>query len=147
MGEAPESIRLVETSTTPTALEVADPEQVAYLTQTTLAVDETAEVVDALRERFPALAGPPSRDDICYATQNRQQAVQRRRRTTATSCSSSARRTRPTRVRLVEVAEKEGTPARLIDDRRRSRPRVAGRQAYDRRSPPARPRPSGSSTS
>jgi 4-hydroxy-3-methylbut-2-enyl diphosphate reductase len=92
---------------------VADPERVAYLTQTTLAVDETALVVEALRERFPALAGPRS-DDICYATQNRQDAV----RALARDCdivlvvgsqnSSNSRR-------LVEVAERAGSRSQLIE--------------------------------
>jgi 4-hydroxy-3-methylbut-2-enyl diphosphate reductase len=94
-------------------LEIADPARVAYLTQTTLAVDETRTVVDALRERFPAVIGPAS-DDICYATQNRQDAV----RALASNCdvvfvvgsanSSNSRR-------LVEVAQRAGRPARLIE--------------------------------
>jgi 4-hydroxy-3-methylbut-2-enyl diphosphate reductase len=92
---------------------VADPSRVAYLTQTTLAVDETALAVKALRARFPELAGPRS-DDICYATQNRQDAV----RALASECdivlvvgsenSSNSRR-------LVEVAERAGCPAQLIE--------------------------------
>jgi 4-hydroxy-3-methylbut-2-enyl diphosphate reductase len=93
-------------------LAVADPERVAYLTQTTLAVDETAGVVSALRQRFPSLVGPSS-DDICYATQNRQDAV----RALAEDCdavlvvgsenSSNSRR-------LVEVSERAGCRARLV---------------------------------
>jgi 4-hydroxy-3-methylbut-2-en-1-yl diphosphate reductase len=95
-------------------VEIADGERVAYLSQTTLAVDEVDETVGSLRERFPSLAGPGS-DDICYATQNRQDAV----RTLARECdlllvigstnSSNSQR-------LVEVAERDGCPARLIDD-------------------------------
>jgi len=95
-------------------VEVEDPDRVAYLTQTTLAVDETRDVIDALRERFPGIVGPGS-DDICYATQNRQDAV----RALAPECdvvlvvgsanSSNSRR-------LVEVAERAGTAARLVDD-------------------------------
>ena len=65
---------LVQTTDEAAKLEVTDPARVSYLTQTTLAVDETAEVVDALRTRFPALRGPTS-DDICYATTNRQDAL------------------------------------------------------------------------
>jgi 4-hydroxy-3-methylbut-2-en-1-yl diphosphate reductase len=76
MGEAPDSIALVETPEDARALEVENGEQVAYITQTTLSLDDTADVVDALRDRFPALVGPPSAD-ICYATQNRQDAVKR----------------------------------------------------------------------
>jgi 4-hydroxy-3-methylbut-2-enyl diphosphate reductase len=92
---------------------VADPRRVAYLTQTTLAVDETAGVVGALRARFPDAVGPPS-SDICYATQNRQDAV----RALAAECdlvlvvgsenSSNSRR-------LVEVATRAGCEALLVE--------------------------------
>ncbi|MGH3045234.1 MAG: 4-hydroxy-3-methylbut-2-enyl diphosphate reductase, partial [Gaiellaceae bacterium] len=74
MGEAPDSIVLVETPEDVEALELEEGQRLAYLTQTTLSLDDTAEVVDALRERVPDLVGPPSAD-ICYATQNRQDAV------------------------------------------------------------------------
>ncbi|PWV73874.1 4-hydroxy-3-methylbut-2-enyl diphosphate reductase [Prauserella marina] len=73
LGEAPENTVLVQNTEEARALTVRDPSRVSYLTQTTLAVDETAEVVEALRQRFPALRGPGS-DDICYATTNRQHA-------------------------------------------------------------------------
>src|SRR5690606_12275964 len=73
-GEAPEHIQLVQTPEDVASIEVRDPERVAWLSQTTLSVDETMTIVAAIRERFPALLDPPS-DDICYATQNRQQAV------------------------------------------------------------------------
>jgi len=73
-GEAPEHIQLVESPADVARIEVRDPAKVAWLSQTTLSVDETLAVVDAIRERFPLLLDPPS-DDICYATQNRQQAV------------------------------------------------------------------------
>ena len=76
MGEAPEAMVLVETPEDARALELEDGEQLAYLTQTTLSLDDTGEVVDILRERFPDLVGPPSAD-ICYATQNRQDAVKK----------------------------------------------------------------------
>ena len=114
MGEAPEAIRLVETLEDLDHLEIDDPEQVAYLTQTTLSVDDTDEVVGALRERFPALTGPRSAD-ICYATSNRQNALKAVARESDVvlvvgSVNSS------NSVRLVEVSEKEGTPAYLIDD-------------------------------
>ena len=115
-GEAPEAIRLVERVEDVASLEVDDPEQVAYLTQTTLAVDDTNVVVNELRKRFPMLVGPRS-DDICYATQNRQQALKAVARASdlvlvvGSDNSSNSKR-------LVEVAEQEGTVARLIDDER-----------------------------
>lgn len=74
MGEAPDQTVLVRSADEVAQLRVPDPERVSYLTQTTLAIDETAEVVDALRDRFPAVRGPAS-DDICYATTNRQEAL------------------------------------------------------------------------
>jgi 4-hydroxy-3-methylbut-2-enyl diphosphate reductase len=114
MGEAPESIKLVETLDDLDRLEIDDPEQVAYLTQTTLSVDDTAEVVDALRQRFPSLAGPPSAD-ICYATQNRQQALKAVAQASDLVLVVGSENSSNS-VRLVEVSEKEGTPARLIDD-------------------------------
>src|SRR6185312_7180538 len=70
----PDRIHLVDGAEEAAGVEVRDPNKVAYLSQTTLSVDETMSTVEALRERFPNLAGPPS-DDICYATQNRQSAV------------------------------------------------------------------------
>jgi 4-hydroxy-3-methylbut-2-enyl diphosphate reductase len=73
-GEAPERIRVVETVDDAAVIDVADPAKVAYLTQTTLSVDDTAQIVNKLRERFPGIVGP-AKDDICYATQNRQNAV------------------------------------------------------------------------
>ena len=74
MGEAPDSIVLVETEADVDALEVPDPERVAFISQTTLSVDETRTIILRLRERFPAITGPRT-DDICYATTNRQAAV------------------------------------------------------------------------
>jgi 4-hydroxy-3-methylbut-2-enyl diphosphate reductase len=114
LGEAPDRMHLVATAEDVERLDVEDPSRVAYLTQTTLAIDETASVVNALRERFPGLTGPRS-SDICYATQNRQDAV----RALAGDCdivlvvgsgnSSNSRR-------LVEVATRAGAPAQLIED-------------------------------
>src|SRR5207244_258510 len=75
LGVAPQSMMLVQTPADVATLNIPPNAQVSYLTQTTLAVDETAEVIDALRRRFPALSDPPS-EDICYATTNRQRAVQ-----------------------------------------------------------------------
>jgi 4-hydroxy-3-methylbut-2-enyl diphosphate reductase len=113
-GEAPEATLLVQDVRDAERVELPDPERVTYLTQTTLAVDETEEIVETLRERFPALRGPAS-DDICYATTNRQVAVREVARSSdvmlvvgsATSSNSK---------RLVEVSEREHTPAYLVDD-------------------------------
>ena len=74
MGEAPQAIRLVADRRGVDRVEVPDPSKVAYLTQTTLSVDDAAQIIERLRQRFPQIVGPP-RDDICYATQNRQEAV------------------------------------------------------------------------
>jgi 4-hydroxy-3-methylbut-2-en-1-yl diphosphate reductase len=113
LGEAPESTALVQTAEDVAGLRPADPEKVAYLMQTTLAVDEAAEVSAALRERFPAARAPGS-DDICYATTNRQLAI----RAVATDSdlvlvAGSANSSNS--VRLVETAERAGTSAHLID--------------------------------
>jgi 4-hydroxy-3-methylbut-2-en-1-yl diphosphate reductase len=116
MGEAPEAMVLVETAEDARKLELEEGEQLAYLTQTTLSLDDTAEVVDVLRERFPGLVGPPSAD-ICYATQNRQDAVK-------TICEEATlvlvvgSRTSSNANRLVEVARSRGVGAHLIDDER-----------------------------
>ncbi|WP_338033847.1 4-hydroxy-3-methylbut-2-enyl diphosphate reductase [Kutzneria albida] len=114
LGEAPEHTILVQNAEEVATLEVPDPERVSYLTQTTLAVDETTEVVAALRERFPALRAPGS-EDICYATTNRQEAL------TAIADESDlvlvvGSRNSSNSVRLVELAQRRGTPAYLIDD-------------------------------
>jgi 4-hydroxy-3-methylbut-2-enyl diphosphate reductase len=114
MGEAPESIVLVETPEDARKLEVEEGEQVAYITQTTLSLDDTADVVDTLRERFPDLVGPPSAD-ICYATQNRQDAVKRICEQ-ATLVLVVGSRTSSNANRLVEVARDRGADAYLIDD-------------------------------
>jgi 4-hydroxy-3-methylbut-2-enyl diphosphate reductase len=113
-GEAPESIVLVDGSGEAASARAVDPEKVSYLTQTTLAVDETSEIVGTLRGRYPALRGPSS-DDICYATANRQRAVRAVARESdvvlvvGSATSSNSRR-------LVEVARREGVPAHLVDD-------------------------------
>ena len=113
LGEAPDAIRLVEDIHAAREVEARDPDRVAYLTQTTLAVDETSEIVETLRERFPQLAGPRT-DDICYATQNRQDAV----RALARDCDSIlvvGSSNSSNSMRLVEVAERSGCPAHLVD--------------------------------
>jgi 4-hydroxy-3-methylbut-2-en-1-yl diphosphate reductase len=113
LGEAPESIRLVEDVHEAREAKPDDPNRVAYLTQTTLAVDETSEIVETLRDRFPGLTGPRT-DDICYATQNRQDAV----RALATQCDAIlvvGSENSSNSKRLVEVAERAGCPAHLVD--------------------------------
>ena len=113
-GEAPDSVVLVGDVRDAERVSVPDPARVTYLTQTTLAVDETAEILDVLRERFPALRGPRS-DDICYATTNRQHAVREvARRSDVVLVVGS--RTSSNSLRLVEVSEREGATAHLVDD-------------------------------
>jgi 4-hydroxy-3-methylbut-2-en-1-yl diphosphate reductase len=114
VGEAPDRMFVIDSVEEVARLEVPDPSKIAYLTQTTLSVDDTRDVIEALRRKFPAIVGP-SRDDICYATQNRQAAV----KTLAgdvdvvlvlgAANSSNANR-------LVEVAQNNGTRAHLIAD-------------------------------
>jgi 4-hydroxy-3-methylbut-2-en-1-yl diphosphate reductase len=116
MGEAREAMVLVETAEDARNLELEDGEQLAYLTQTTLSLDDTAEVVAVLRERFPDLVGPPSAD-ICYATQNRQDAVKQICEE-ATLVLVVGSRTSSNANRLVEVARSRGVEAQLIDDER-----------------------------
>jgi 4-hydroxy-3-methylbut-2-enyl diphosphate reductase len=114
MGEAPERIVLVQDEADVDALQIEDPERVAYVTQTTLSVDETDSIVARLRERFPAIAGPRT-DDICYATTNRQAAVKQ----LAGDCDVMlviGSRNSSNSVRLVEVARDCGTDAHLIDN-------------------------------
>jgi 4-hydroxy-3-methylbut-2-en-1-yl diphosphate reductase len=113
MGEAPEHIVLVETEADVDELEVADPEKVAYISQTTLSVDETRAIIGRLRERFPAITGPRT-DDICYATTNRQMAVKQ----LAAQCDLVlviGSRNSSNSQRLVDVTREHGTPAHLID--------------------------------
>src|SRR6202167_247667 len=113
MGEAPERIVLVQNEQDVDALQVEDPERIAYVTQTTLSVDETDSIVARLRERFPAIVGPRT-DDICYATTNRQAAVKQ----LAGDCDVMlviGSRNSSNSVRLVEVARDCGTDAYLID--------------------------------
>jgi 4-hydroxy-3-methylbut-2-enyl diphosphate reductase len=114
-GEAPAHIQLVDGPSDVGSIEVRDPAKVAYLSQTTLSVDETNAVVDALRERFPLLQGPPS-DDICYATQNRQTAVKEIARSSDLVLVVGSRNSSNS-VRLVEVALDAGAGAAyLVDD-------------------------------
>jgi len=112
MGQAPETVRLVADEAEAARVEVADPERVAYLTQTTLSVDETAGVIDSLRQRFPVLAGPRS-DDICYATQNRQAAVKALARECQLVLVIGAENSSNSK-RLVEVARAHGCRSHLV---------------------------------
>jgi 4-hydroxy-3-methylbut-2-enyl diphosphate reductase len=113
LGEAPEATVLVETAADVAGLRPRDPGKVAYLMQTTLAVDEAAEVAAALRERFPSARAPGS-DDICYATTNRQQAV-RAVAAEADLVLVAGSANSSNSVRLVETAQRAGIPAYLID--------------------------------
>ena len=120
LGEAPDRMFLIAHPEDVDKLKVADPTKVAYLTQTTLSVDDTRDCIEALRRRFPKIVGP-TKNDICYATQNRQAAV----KTVAgevdvllvigAANSSNANR-------LVEVSTVMGTPSYLINDKNDIRP-------------------------
>jgi 4-hydroxy-3-methylbut-2-en-1-yl diphosphate reductase len=114
MGEAPDHIVLIETEADVDTLEVEDPDRVAFISQTTLSVDETRAIINRLREKFPNITGPRT-DDICYATTNRQMAV----RQMAAECdlvlvigSSNSSNSN----RLVEVARVHGAESHLIDN-------------------------------
>jgi 4-hydroxy-3-methylbut-2-enyl diphosphate reductase len=112
-GEAPQSTVLVQTAQDVERLEVPDPEKVAYLTQTTLSINEATQIIDRLRQRFPKIVGR-SKDDVCYATSNRQEAVRTLSReadlvlVVGSSNSSNSRR-------LAELAADEGVASHLID--------------------------------
>ncbi|MGZ4166209.1 MAG: 4-hydroxy-3-methylbut-2-enyl diphosphate reductase [Solirubrobacteraceae bacterium] len=114
MGEAPEHIVLIEDEAGVDSLQVRDPEKVAYISQTTLSVDETRAIITRLRERFPAIVGPRT-DDICYATTNRQAAVKQLAQQSdlvlviGSGNSSNSNR-------LVEVAREHGADSHLIDN-------------------------------
>jgi 4-hydroxy-3-methylbut-2-enyl diphosphate reductase len=114
LGEAPEATILVSTVEDVDRLEVKDPERISFITQTTLSLDETREIVERLRERYPKIQGPAAQD-ICYATENRQLAVKavvplcQMLLVVGSQNSSNSRR-------LVEVCQKIGVPAYLIDD-------------------------------
>src|SRR3989441_4949565 len=114
MGEAPEHTVLVETEADVDALDVADPAKVAYVSQTTLSVDETRAIIARLRERFPAIIGPRT-DDICYATTNRQAAVKQLARECDLVLVIGSRNSSNSN-RLVEVAREHGADAHLIDN-------------------------------
>ena len=123
-GEAPEHIVLVQTEEDAERLEVDDPDKVAFITQTTLSVDETMGIIRKLRERFPNMVGPRT-DDICYATQNRQDAVKQ----LAPRCDLVlviGSRNSSNSNRLVEVARQHGAASHLIDNEHEVQGGVAG---------------------
>lgn len=114
MGQAGDGMYLVETIADVARLDVSDPDNLAFVTQTTLSVDDAGEIIVALRKRFPAIAGP-RKDDICYATQNRQDAV----KDLAAHCDvvivvGSTNSSNSNRLR--EVAANLGVPAYMLDD-------------------------------
>lgn len=114
MGEAPANMKLVETVEDVDRLVLDDPTKVCYLTQTTLSLDETRDIVKRLEERFPSIVGPKSQD-ICYATENRQIAV----KAVAPMCDLLlvvGSRNSSNSKRLVEVCQKSGVPSYLVDD-------------------------------
>jgi 4-hydroxy-3-methylbut-2-enyl diphosphate reductase len=116
MGEAPDSIVLVESVEDVERLGFGADDRLAYITQTTLSVDETKEIIAALRRRFPAIRGP-QREDICYATSNRQWAVKEMIEHIDVLLVIGSRNSSNSN-RLVEVAQAAGVPAYLIDDDR-----------------------------
>jgi 4-hydroxy-3-methylbut-2-enyl diphosphate reductase len=115
LGEAPASTLVVETVEEVDRLEVPHPQKVCYLTQTTLSLDETRDIVERLRQRFPAIRGPAAQD-ICYATENRQLAVKAAAKlcqlliVVGSQNSSNSKR-------LTEVCENDRVPAYLVDDK------------------------------
>ena len=113
-GQAPERTILVQSPQEARTVDIPDPDNLSYLTQTTLSVDETNQIIQILRERFPQIQGPP-REDICYATQNRQDAVKEiARRSDVVLVIGSDNSSNSNR--LAEVAREHGIPAYLVDD-------------------------------
>jgi len=127
MGEAPGQIVLVESVEDVDRLEVEDPGRMAYVTQTTLSVDETRVVINRLRERFPEIVGPRT-DDICYATTNRQAAVKQLARACDLVLVIGSRNSSNSN-RLVEVAREYGADSHLIDNEAQVKEEwIAGKQ-------------------
>jgi 4-hydroxy-3-methylbut-2-enyl diphosphate reductase len=113
MGEAPGAIVLVQTPEEADALTVRDPDKIAYVTQTTLSVDDASRIIERLRARFPRIANPP-KDDICYATQNRQEAVNLLSPHTDVVLVLGSQNSSNSQ-RLAEIARNAGVPAHLVD--------------------------------
>jgi 4-hydroxy-3-methylbut-2-enyl diphosphate reductase len=120
IGQVPGKVHLVQTVADVAKLRVTDPEKLAYITQTTLSVDDTRGIIAALTARFPAIVGPDVRD-ICYATQNRQQAVRELARAVDMILVVGSRNSSNSN-RLREIGEELGKPAYLIDDAEALRP-------------------------
>jgi len=120
LGEAPQSTLLVSSVEDVDRLQVKDPDKIAYLTQTTLSLDETKDIVARLHERFPAIKGPKTQD-ICYATENRQLGVKAVVPLTQVLLVVGSQNSSNSR-RLVEVCENKGVPAYLVDDSREVKP-------------------------
>jgi 4-hydroxy-3-methylbut-2-enyl diphosphate reductase len=120
IGQVPGKVHLVQTVEDVSRLEVADPDKLAYITQTTLSVDDTRGIIAALTARFPTIVGPDVRD-ICYATQNRQQAVRVLARAVDMILVVGSRNSSNSN-RLREIGEELGKPAYLIDDADALRP-------------------------
>lgn len=121
LGEAPGSVQLITSVEDVDKLQVDNPERIAYLTQTTLSVDDTAEILAKLKERFPAIVSPPG-EDICYATQNRQSAVKAVAPQIDLLLVVGARNSSNSN-RLVEVAERAGSRAYLVHSAEEIKPR------------------------
>ncbi len=121
LGEVPDAAVLVSTVADVDRLDIKDPERTAYLTQTTLSLDETRDIVQRLRERFPAIIGPKTQD-ICYATENRQLGVKAVVPLTDVLLVVGSQNSSNSR-RLVEVCHNEGVPAYLVDDAHEVDPR------------------------
>jgi 4-hydroxy-3-methylbut-2-en-1-yl diphosphate reductase len=115
-GEAPDQIRIVADAREATTIDIPDPDKVVVLTQTTLSVDDTREVVAALKKRFPHMITPP-KEDICYATQNRQDAVKQLAREVELILVIGSRNSENSN-QLCKVAQAQNTKAYLIDDHR-----------------------------
>lgn len=113
MGEAPQAIVLVEDEDDVDRLQVADESKIAYLTQTTLSVDDANRIIDRLKARFPQIASPP-KEDICYATQNRQEAVHTLSQEADLVLVLGSQNSSNSQ-RLMELAREKGIPAHLID--------------------------------
>jgi 4-hydroxy-3-methylbut-2-enyl diphosphate reductase len=120
IGQVPATVHLVQTADDVATLKVRDPEKLAYITQTTLSVDDTRGIIGALKERFPSIVGPDVRD-ICYATQNRQQAVRDLARRVDLILVVGSRNSSNSN-RLREIGQELGRPAYLIDDASAMRP-------------------------
>jgi 4-hydroxy-3-methylbut-2-en-1-yl diphosphate reductase len=114
LGEAPDATFLVSTVEDVDQLQIKDPKRVSYITQTTLSLDETRDIVKRLKERFPEIEGPAAQD-ICYATENRQLAVKAVVSLCQTLLVVGSQNSSNSR-RLVEVCENSGVPAYLVDD-------------------------------